>query len=512
MLRWLSLLLLFPTIVVAQQQLVKFEEVEFRSRLERETLQKVLQTGEVTPASFLVISQEDSVSYDQWLEFFDDQMAPLKGRKVKKNKARDVEFLYKELHERFLRKYESRAYFDQIFENGVYNCVTAVALYAVTFEALGVEYDIKETPTHVYLVADPDDSQLLIETTDPVNGFAAFSKTYKKTYVSELVDRKLVDRADMDRGVNEIFDQYYLGSDNITAVQLLGLQYYNKGLQLYDEERYYQAWSALAKAQLFHETTPISNVLFSSLVNHLATCDYSQPRDYRLLLLLPRFTRVDFKPADVGREYRRMLNSVLVNTGDEELADSLFHAFTAQVSDEDIRAEVVFAHNYERSGLLMQRGHFREAFDYAKLAYATKPQNTEAERLLVVSLTMASFNGGPAQTSAIIDSLMITFPNLINNNHFLGLQLNTLLDRMARSFQDRDPGEGQRLQQEFEQAAGQVSEALLDELKVGNAYSAAAVYYFRRNRLRTAKETIKKGLEFAPDSRELQARLAMLSR
>lgn len=59
------------------------------------------------------------------------------------------------------------------------------------FDELGIPYSIKETPTHVYLIADPNGEQILIETTDPVKGFAEFSNGFKQNFISTLLAQKL---------------------------------------------------------------------------------------------------------------------------------------------------------------------------------------------------------------------------------------------------------------------------------------------------------------------------------
>ena len=76
---------------------------------------------------------------------------PSKEIKEKREKKR-IEKLYDNLHNTFLKKYLLNADFNDIFENGTYNCVTASALYAYVFEELNIPYHVKETPSHVFLV------------------------------------------------------------------------------------------------------------------------------------------------------------------------------------------------------------------------------------------------------------------------------------------------------------------------------------------------------------------------
>ena len=251
---------LLPLVVHSQEKYLSIDEIEFETEIEQRTIEKLLKNeGEIIDG-FLVIAPEDSASFGKWEDFYAKEIDALKQRKKPKKIEKDVKYIYDRLHEKFLRKYETLAYFDQIFENGVYNCVTAVALYAMSFEELGIPYSIKETPTHVYLIADPGNSQLLIETTDPVSGFRSFTPGFRENFVSQLAMQKLVDQSDIaSKGVYPVFDEFYFGGADLTLKQLVACQYYNLGITYFNEKDYYKAWNAFSKAQLLHSSEQLNS-------------------------------------------------------------------------------------------------------------------------------------------------------------------------------------------------------------------------------------------------------------
>ena len=44
----------------------------------------------------------------------------------------------------------------------------------------------------------------------------------------------------------------------------------------------------------------------------------------------------------------------------------------------------------------------------------------------------------------------------------------------------------------------------MEEYLIGEAYSAASVYYFKRGLYNKAKEYLSKGLDFAPNNKQLK--------
>ena len=122
---------------------------------------------------------------------------------------KQIQTIYKSSHSKFFSKYEAEAYFNEIFENGNYNCVTASALYALIFDAFNINYAIKETPTHVYLIADTSNLQTLIESTLPGSGVVTYNEKFKKDYIEYLNANKIIsDKEYKNSTTEELFRTY----------------------------------------------------------------------------------------------------------------------------------------------------------------------------------------------------------------------------------------------------------------------------------------------------------------
>ena len=259
----------------AQNNLFPVDEIAFKSNTEKELIRDFLSGDLSSFTAFLAISSEDSSRFELWEKkfnrFIEDQKAIKPSKKIKKN----VKRIYEDLHANFLKKYELLAYFDEIFESGTYNCVSAVAMYALTFEALSIPYVIKETPTHVFIIVDPENTQLLIETTDPVKGFKSFRPGFKENFVNQLLSVKVISEEEVsNKGLNMVFEENYFGGENLSLKELVGIQYYNKGASLYNNQQYLAAFEELLKAQLFYFNDELNDILSASLINALAQSDY----------------------------------------------------------------------------------------------------------------------------------------------------------------------------------------------------------------------------------------------
>ncbi|WP_417213179.1 hypothetical protein [Bizionia sp.] len=153
---------------------------------------------------------------------------PEKESKAKKEQKR-IKFIYDEIHSPFFNKYLLNSYFNDLFEDGTYNCVTASALYAYVFDELNIPYHVKETPTHVFLIAYPETYKIYLETTVPGEyGFIVPKESEVIKIIDELISYKLVTKDEvLEKGYMKFYEDLYYGREYINKNALIGMQYYN---------------------------------------------------------------------------------------------------------------------------------------------------------------------------------------------------------------------------------------------------------------------------------------------
>ncbi len=169
-------------------------------------------------------SDEQVTNWQKKLEK-DAQRLYHKRLRFKSEKA-FLRHLFHFLHQKYLKTYEKNASWHHIFQNGTYNCVGGVALFAYFLEKTGFVCQIHETNNHVFLCAIGETGEVfMIETT------AFFSEG--------LLSDNL-----------RIEDLAYLSI--ISLENLVGIFYYNEAVKAYTDENFVASLSFANKAYQFY--------------------------------------------------------------------------------------------------------------------------------------------------------------------------------------------------------------------------------------------------------------------
>ncbi|MBK6291588.1 MAG: toxin-antitoxin system YwqK family antitoxin [Ignavibacteria bacterium] len=121
-----------------------------------------------------------------------------------------AEALFRVLHDSVLTKYVGSIPLRRVFENGQYNCASAVALYSLLCNDFGIPITYYKSPGHI-ACGIPDkstNSVIPVELLAPEDGFG-FIK-HRDSLIAHLLTFKLITNDEMDElGVDSIFRQYY---------------------------------------------------------------------------------------------------------------------------------------------------------------------------------------------------------------------------------------------------------------------------------------------------------------
>jgi hypothetical protein len=193
----------------------------------------------------------DGTSFDEDKAEIKAFMTQLEQRRPRfKTDAKFLEYVFYKVHQKYLKRYEKLTSFSDIVERGRYNCLTATAYYAIILDHFGYHYELIEMPHHIYLKLALDTHDLLIESTDPLNGFITDPNEIKLKLTSYL-----------DHGLNA--DRAYSFADfqRIDLYQLIGLHYYNLAIKSYNLRDYKNAYMAVNKGLIFHKSDKMLELL-----------------------------------------------------------------------------------------------------------------------------------------------------------------------------------------------------------------------------------------------------------
>lgn len=189
----------------------------------------------------------DSIKYTQYMADFQEHLTKLKKKTGEGATIHTLEKIFYFNHRRKLSWYNNDVILSDLFESGKYDCLTGTAFYAATLEALSIPYRIYEFNYHVFLVAQCEDGEVLIEPTDPIEGFVT-----RVEEIEKRIKKYSTDDA-MTAGMETV-------SNVISLHDLAGLQYYNMSIDSYNHRNYADAFNYIQKANFLYPSTRIKEI------------------------------------------------------------------------------------------------------------------------------------------------------------------------------------------------------------------------------------------------------------
>ena len=513
---FICLNLCWPLLTLAQDSLVYYKELTFSSPFEKKAFDDhfihkktdlfdlLMANGGAMNENRIQASKESFIGYLNAMGF---------EKMTSKKNDKKVKFVYDNIHKRFLQKYEEQNKFEQIFTGGNYNCVSASALYALAFDHLKLPYAIKEKPTHVYLIAFPRSESIMVETTTPLGGYYEMSTSFKQTYVKTLKDQKLISIQEFNNfDTNTLFDRYYFGQqEEISILQLIGLQYLNDGLYKMDEGQYENAHQQFEKAYLFHPSERIGYLLMVAATEAFQKRTEKDDNHIKLLTKLARYEKFGVTPDMIKGEFARVVLDLESQTGKKEQLRTYHEKLTTSLINQELKNEIDFIYYYESGRSLYNELKYKDALLNFEKALQAKPKYVDALNGFIGCLgqvLVAQNNNKEAIET--LEKYGDLYPDLKTNNHYAIMLTTAYLIQFGQAYDMNKPAEGDRYKAAFESLRTENPELPVNQYLIGQAYSTAAVYYFRKGQTSKAKGIINKGLEISPNNPELLIRLEML--
>lgn len=217
--------------------------------------------GDFLRADFGLSADFDVQAHSEFSSF----VRKLKRQQQRYKSSRDfLRFVYFKVHNKFLRRYQTPVNFSELFRKGGYDCLTGTALYAMIFKELGFSYEITETTYHVYLTVYAEGNPILIESTNPLEGFMDDPQT-----IGLMIDAYKAGNA---QSMNENYEFKQAVYQNISLYQLSGLHHYNLALKAYNEKQLSTALKHMEQALRRYPSDRLDEVM-SLMISTLAQED-----------------------------------------------------------------------------------------------------------------------------------------------------------------------------------------------------------------------------------------------
>lgn len=422
------------------------------------------------------------------------------------NLEKKVKYIFEEVHNEFFKKYELLASFDEIFDTGMYNCVSASALYALVFDQTDIDYDIVSTTNHVYIIADPNGQNIKVESTDPDGEHYKMKEKSKRATVKYLIDNKLIAKNEV---AGMTFEQYYdthFAEEN-EVVDLLGLiayQYHNRGVELFaKEEKTKPAIRKLEIANQLHETREIK-MLLSTIYNTIIISDNTSSMFTRgeyavkIIELIP----------DMGIEeelfrstFRGIYEYYLIEVDYPDSVKLLNEMVQSSALDSSYKNADDYAMQYVLSRKAHIEGNYTDALIPSIKLLHYEPRNVQFKSTVHYSMGATVASRGVKYLEEVVDS--------INQTKYGSWSLKEMTKLIVLvDLLDDDDERGFELLKEFEENSIEKRKKIPSSF-VSEAYSAAWAIRVREANYEEAKAILERGLEIYPNDQHMNRKLRL---
>lgn len=426
------------------------------------------------------------------------------------SKKKQIKDIYKKVHSTFLQKYTEEVVFSDIFINGNYNCVTASSLYALVFDHFNIDFQIKKTPVHVYLIADPKGEQIAIETTLPNKGLVVYDDRLKKGFVEYLKDNKLISENEYRTNtIDALFEKNYTKAATINLTELTSLQYYNNGITLYQAEKYEDAANSFEKARILYSESTIKFMQSNSLVSLLS--EQNRTKKYNGITLAKYIN--ENKKSATSLEYTNdyfsnVSRELVINHPNISVYNTYYSEFINNLSDSIDRKEFNQLYSDLLGYYYYTTSEFKKAIKHFGDSYKLNPENIQTKQALqdLILKSISSDKLSENRVDTLIKYIQV-FPFILNNTNIqqmVGYVFVGAFDEILN---------GSRLANErvyLDKIYNSILNSKLNETNpdiVSYIYSQMASTYYRYHFYESQEDVLKKGLELVPNSATLASNL-----
>ncbi|HRG52105.1 MAG TPA: hypothetical protein PLL00_04665 [Bacteroidia bacterium] len=511
-------LLVYSVALYAQNE-IKFSDLVFRNDAEKSAFLKFDEkkdTTDVFDLFFTPYEKSTSANKELALKQIDACVLALKPLIAEKSEVKKIKIIYDYVHKNFLKVYKISNSFTQIFENGEYNCLSATALYSIILKRLDIPLQIKETPTHVYLVAYPNSSKVLIETTDPQKGYYQFTNSFVNKYVTTLYNSKMITKEELESSsANDLFNKYFFTSENITIMNLAGLQFSNYALYKLELEDLKNANEEAKKAYFIFPNQRNKLVLEAialSLISKNGYDDLDNVSNLALISNIAKDKQADLSSNVIKEEFSKIVQTQLIKNSDYAKFDKSYQKLMSELTDTTLKKEIGFVYHMElaRLGYLGSKSN-DEVVQHLHEAYLVNALDANMRALVsaVFEKSISRYNDSQSIMEKA-DHFAKKFSFFQDSDYYLDMKSRCVLDLAYRSYYLGELSKGDNYLKDFEGMIKKYTSIQPMAEFVERAYGQAASEYFKRGNSVKAKQTVKTGLLYAPNSFGLQQRLAQL--
>jgi hypothetical protein len=367
----------------------------------------------------------------------------------------------------------------------------------MVFDKVNIPYKVMASPEHAYLIANPGENSIVIETTNPDFEKAIFTGEYREQYVNYLRGSKLISESEYkNKSTEEIFEEKFNEVKEVKFENLIGIQYYNKAISEFQDNEFEKAYILSQKAYFFFPDLQVKALFYGSLLYEVEKCKFDEVSDIDYLAQLSRFENVNSDL--IAGVFNNVLNYYLQYTNKDNYCDSLFQRLIPQITDKSQLDEICFFYYWRMSKRYFPK---QNAEPYILKALKIKGNHKDANSMLTAYL----YNkfSSIKEPQAILDTIQ-KIENKINYEEASSVLKDykriAWLKLAEALYKDNKPAQGDKYLIQFENNCSYPVDNQLVGHSIETAYRSVAVYYYYKNQKTKAKSYIEKALKYVPNS------------
>ncbi|SIO08318.1 hypothetical protein [Algoriphagus halophilus] len=241
-------------VILAQGNLRPEEELFFETQAEKAIWQK----EQENPLMLFTAVHAKDIQYQKWEELIQE----LDHKRSKtKNDYNFLRSIFQKSHQTLLKNYVQHSTFNDMLEEGNFDCVSGSATLGMLLDRYNYNYEIIETDYHVFILVDINDKTIILESTLAIGGMIsspsevrAYLESYQPVEFAQLAS--LTERL----GDPELSLDDHAIFRKVTLTELAGLQYYNDAITHFNERSFGLASKQLSKALVLYNSERIKNL------------------------------------------------------------------------------------------------------------------------------------------------------------------------------------------------------------------------------------------------------------
>lgn len=418
--------------------------------------------------------------------------------------------LHRKIHDRFLDHYKLVSPFNEIFETGQYNCVSATALFALVLEELNIPYNIQELPNHVYIMAYPETKAISVEMTALRDAYYLPARKDVSRAVRILLELELTTMDEINQqGELHVYNRVYNTNSVVDLKQLAGIQYFNEAITAANKNDFKAGFDAISKAELFYNVEKTRLFKTELLYTLLDEAKFDCMKDIGYLVGYANLKKAD--QTKVYFQYAKFIQEQVILKGKRDLADSSHAYINDHLHDTATVKKLNALYYLGLSEYFSNAYNLKKQLDNAILAYDSSPDIPGIQLWLAKCILQNLDKYESEELLEKMDGFAGRYPFLKTHNLFM-MGYFYVYSELSNEFYGDDEGENGK---KYFDLALQTRDAMedkevLDQELVGWLFAEAGSYLARQHEYKAALKVLEDGLKLAPDHERIVARIEIV--